>query len=294
MIEAEGGRGGSKAAFVGAINYALCCIAFFKAGILAAGTEPFVAYNGMTRRLEFLYMKRRFRQSFSQIWDTISQQSSHPQAICDDTQMGSKSLCLTAHADPAPPAQAATEAAAAAAAAATEAAAAVTAAAAAAATAGRSSGATGQEQGQKQQKQIRGQQSAGKQEEQAHQEIEPDLGAEPPAKKAGKKETAEQKGLRLQAGLCFKRMAELNAKAGASVTRGIDVLTWIDKQQNWSRLKSDTLIDPLKQAVVSHDRFLAGAYPQPHHTTPVANPNMAFNCSPTHRPKHTPKHSTRI
>ena len=290
MIEAEGGRGGSKAAFVGAINYALSCIAFFKAGILAAGTEPFVAYNGMTRRLEFLYMKRRFRQSFSQIWESISQQASHPLAICDDTQMGSKSLLPTAHADPASPAQAATEAAAAAAAA-TEAAAAAAAATAATEAAAAAAAA---EQGQQQQQQNTGQQTAVKKEQKAQPDTEPESGAEPPAKKGGKKDTPEAKGLRLQTGLCFKRMTELSAKAGASVTRGIDVLTWIDKQQNWSRLKSDTLIDPLKQAVVSHDRFLAGAYPHPHHTTPSANPNMAFNCSPTLRPQHTPNHSTRI
>ena len=66
VIDKEGGAA-RESSIKAAYNYCEACINNFKAGKFMNG-RSWVAWNKMTKRVEFLYLKKGYRQSFDQSW----------------------------------------------------------------------------------------------------------------------------------------------------------------------------------------------------------------------------------
>ena len=60
-------EGGDAAGRQAALNYTVACLRFHQAG-RKCGPQPWLCYNQMTRRMEFLYVKKEFKQSFMESW----------------------------------------------------------------------------------------------------------------------------------------------------------------------------------------------------------------------------------
>ena len=73
IVDKEGGQH-RPSSVRAAVCYTLACMQMHKKGLLAGLNSPWVKYNGMTRRLEFMYLKRGMSNKFETAWQTVQRQ----------------------------------------------------------------------------------------------------------------------------------------------------------------------------------------------------------------------------
>ena len=74
IIDREGGEHRPQAV-AAALSYAMCCVRFHTTGSLAGNRAPWMLYNDMTHRWEFLYLCKNYKDWFQDSFKLCSQMS---------------------------------------------------------------------------------------------------------------------------------------------------------------------------------------------------------------------------
>lgn len=90
IVDAEGGPM-RRAAVKAALSYVMACLQMNRKGV-KCGPVPWIRQNGMTQRMEFLYLKKGYSSRFSSAWSTTQEQFSEgAQNMCEQNNVPEQS-----------------------------------------------------------------------------------------------------------------------------------------------------------------------------------------------------------